>query len=41
MKLLIPQGYKPKLGLRDTEVAIKKIKEVVILCCPSIITAVG
>jgi aspartate--ammonia ligase len=27
MKLLIPQGYKPKLGLRDTEVAIKKIKD--------------
>lgn len=27
MKLQIPKGYQPKLGLRDTEVAIKKLKD--------------
>ena len=27
MKLLIPEGYKTKLGLRETQVAIKKLKD--------------
>lgn len=27
MKLFIPEGYKPKLDLRETEVAIKKLKD--------------
>ena len=26
-KTVIPQGYSPKLGLRDTEIAIKKVKD--------------
>lgn len=27
MKLFVPEGYKPKLNLRETEVAIKKLKD--------------
>ncbi|SHK43445.1 aspartate--ammonia ligase [Tepidibacter formicigenes] len=26
-RLIIPEGYKPKLGLKETEIAIKKIKD--------------